>query len=655
MTKIHAVFVLTKPSFPAVQPELMKQNSFSNTQQLTKTFQNRSVLAAILIFIGLVGLVTRYAYLQVTEHEKYKTQSESNRIKLEPIGPSRGYIYDRNGILLADNKPVFSVMLSPNDITDIDDTLKRLTPLFDLSEDEINDAKKKFSKKRKRQPITLKIDITEEQLAIFSARKPYFKGVYIGNKMTRVYPYGKLFAHVIGYVGRINDRDQKKINENDDKTLYAGTDLIGKLGIEKHYEKLLLGQPGHQSVEADAYGKVIRSLDKVSPTAGNDLYLSLDYGLQVVADKALRGRRGAVVAIDPRNGDVLAFVSNPSFDPNPFVSGISFKAYKALNDDIDQPLYNRALQGQYPPASTIKPFEGLGGIHYGLANWHHRIHDKGYFTLPGDRHRFRDWAKRGHGAVGLGKSVWMSCDTYYYQLAHKMGIQRYHDWMIKFGFGSKTGIDLPYEKKGVMPSPAWKMERYKKQWLPGDTISASIGQGYFLATPLQIATATAITANKGQHITPHLLKRTEGAVDFPVIDKPDGKIDFNGTDKDWENMHQAMIDVVRIGTGRVLQRGLKGYQIAGKTGTAQVKSIPQGKSYQKWKLDKRHWDHALFMGFAPAKNPRVAVGVIVENGQHGSKTAGPVAKAIFDYVVHRMDKDPILPPNPNNPAPTPAS
>lgn len=615
-------------------------------KQQSKTFLNRSILATVIIFLALTGLVSRYGYLQVKEHQKYKTQSENNRIKLQPVPPSRGYIYDRNGILLADNQPVYTVMLSPQDISDIDDTLMRLTPLFDLSSEEKDNARKKYNRKKKRAPITLKIDISEEQLAIFSARRPFFKGVYIENKMTRTYPYGKLFAHVIGYVGRINDKDQKKINEADDKILYAGTDLIGKLGIEKHYEKLLLGNPGYESVEADAYGKVLRKLDTNAPTPGNDLYLSLDYGLQVTADKALRGRRGAVVAIDPRNGDVLAFVSNPSFDPNPFVSGISFKAYKALNDDIDQPLYNRALQGQYPPASTIKPFEGLGGIHYGLANWHHRIHDKGYFTLPGDSHRFRDWKKSGHGSVGLAKSVWMSCDTYYYQLAYKMGIQRYHDWMVQFGFGSKTGIDLPYEKKGVMPSPAWKMKRYKKKWLPGDTISASIGQGYFLATPLQIATATAITANKGQTITPHILKRSEGAVDFPVIDKPTGKIAFTGTDQDWENMHQAMIDVVRIGTGKVLQRGLTGYQIAGKTGTAQVKSIPQGKSYQKWKLDKRHWDHALFMGFAPANDPKVAVGVIVENGQHGSKTAGPVAKAIFDYVVHRMDTDPILPPKP---------
>lgn len=596
--------------------------------------------------MGLTGLTTRYAYLQTKEHEKYKTQADTNRIRLEPLAPSRGYIFDRNGHLLADNRPVFTVMLRPEEITDIDNTLKRLTPIFHLTHEDTETVKKQFINNKKRVPITVKIDISEEQLAIFSARRPYFKGVYIANKMTRAYPYGKLFGHVIGYVGRINDRDQKKIAETEEKQLYAGTDLIGKLGIEKHYEKLLLGKPGYESVEADAHGNVIRKLDKVPPVRGNDLYLSIDYGLQTVADKALAGRRGAVVAIDPRNGDVLAFVSNPTYDPNPFIKGISFKAYNALRDDPDQPLYNRALQGLYPPASTIKPFAGLGGIHYKLINWQHSIYDKGYFTLPGDSHRFRDWAKRGHGMVNLDKSVWISCDTYYYQLAHKMGIQRYHDWMVQFGFGKKTGIDLPHEKAGIMPSPAWKMQSRKRKWLPGDTISASIGQGYFLSTPLQLAVATAIMANKGQHITPHLLKSTTGAVDFPVIDKPDGNINFSGKPSDWDKMHQAMKNVVRVGTAKNLQRGLEGYQIAGKTGTAQVKSIAQGKSYQAWKLDKRHLDHALFMGFAPAKDPKVAVGVIVENGKHGSSTAGPVAKAVFDYVVHRMEKDPIVPPKP---------
>lgn len=622
----------------------MNQNRYSQSELERRIFKNRVIVATIIIFLGLFALILRYAHLQVTQHEKFKTQADTNRIRLEPIPPSRGYIFDRNGILLADNRPVFTVMIRPNEVYDIDDLLKRLTPIFQLTEENITTVKKTFHRQKKLTPITVKHDISEEQLAIFSARKPFFKGAYIANKMTRTYPYGKLFGHVIGYVGRINDRDQKKINEANEKELYASTDLIGKLGIEKHYEKLLLGKPGYESVEADAHGNIIRKLDKVDPIRGNDIYLSIDYGLQTVANKALAGRRGAVVAIDPRNGDVLAFVSNPTYDPNPFVKGISFKAYKALNDDEDQPLYNRALQGQYPPASTIKPFEGLGGIHYGLANWQQRILDRGYFTLPGDSHRFRDWKKSGHGWVGLRKSVYMSCDTYYYQLAHKMGIQKYHDWMVKFGFGKKTGIDLPHEKSGIMPSPEWKMKRYKNKWLPGDTISASIGQGYFLASPLQLATATAIMANKGQHIKPHILKRTKGAVDFPVIDRPIGKIDFNGKKRDWENMHQAMIDVVRVGTGRKLQQGLVGYQIAGKTGTAQVKSIPQGKSYQKWKLDKRHWDHALFMGFAPASDPKVAVGVIVENGQHGSSTAGPVAKAVFDYVVHRMEQDPIKPP-----------
>lgn len=609
-----------------------------NTEQVNSTFTNRIIIFGILILLGLGGLITRYGYLQVYAHDKYTTQADNNRIKLISAPPSRGYIYDRNGIILADNQPVFTAMLSPDEIDNPERTLNLLAPIFDLTEEDITDILARLSK-NKNDPVTIKIDLTEAQLAQFSERKPFFRGVSIQSKLTRDYPYDELFAHVIGYVGRINDKESKRI----DKDRYAGTDLIGKIGIEDYYEDILLGQPGYQSVETDAHGNILRQLDTKPPTSGNDITLSLDYGLQKIAQQQLDGRRGAIVAIDPKNGDVLAFVSNPSYDPNPFISGISFKDYDALREDLDQPLYNRALQGTYPPGSTIKPFEGLGGIHYGLRDWNSTIYDPGYFSLPGDTHRFRDWKRGGHGTVDLKKSIQMSVDTYYYKLAYEMGIQRLHDWMVRFGFGDKTGIDLPNEKSGIMPSPKWKKDTYDKDWLPGETISVSIGQGYFLATPLQIANATAMTANKGYHITPHLLKSSDGAAEVKVITKPDGKIEYNGQPSDWLRMHAAMESVVENGTGRGIYTPR--YRIAGKTGTAQVKSIAQGKRYDKSAIDKRHWDHAWFNGFAPVEDPQIALAVLVENGGGGSTTAAPIGRALFDYWMLQRKTDPILPPS----------
>ncbi len=615
----------------------MNKTLSSDTDQSTRVFMQRILIFGLLIFLGLGGLLLRYGYLQVYEHDKYKTQADNNRIKLISAPPSRGYIYDRNGILLADNQPVFTAMLSPDAVEDPERTLNLLAPIFELTEKDITDILARLNKSNN-DPVTIKIDLTDAQLAQFSERKPFFRGVTIQSKLTRAYPYDELFAHVIGYVGRINDKETKQI----DKDRYAGTDLIGKIGIEQNYEDILLGQPGYQSVETDAHGNILRQLETKPPIAGNDITLSLDYGLQTVAQQQLDGRRGAIVAIDPKTGDVLAFVSNPSYDPNPFISGISFKDYGALRDDIDQPLYNRALQGMYPPASTIKPFEGLGALHYGLRDWNTSIYDPGYFSLPGDSHRFRDWKRGGHGSVNLEKSIVMSVDTYYYKLAYEMGIQRLHDWMVRFGFGEKTGIDLPNEKSGLMPSPKWKKETYDKNWLPGETISVSIGQGYFLATPLQIANATAMTASKGQHITPHLLKSSDGAAEIDIITKPDGKIDFDGKPSDWTRMHDAMEETVKRGTARGIYTPR--YRIAGKTGTAQVKSIAQGKSYDKSAIDKRHWDHAWFNGFAPVEDPQIALAVLVENGGGGSAVAAPIGRALFDYWVLQRPTDPILPP-----------
>lgn len=614
----------------------MKQSLATDTQKENLIFKRRVIFAGFVIFLGLLGLVARYAYLQIHTHEQYATQSDNNRIKLISAPPSRGYIYDRNGILLADNHPVFTAVVAPDEIENPEQTLQLLMPIFELTPEEVEEGLKAI-KKSKNEPVTIKIGLNEKQVAQFSERKPFFKGVSIQSKLTRTYPYADLFAHVIGYVGRISDADSKKL----DKKLYAGTDLIGKTGIEKQYESLLLGTAGHQSIETNAYGDIIRKLDTKPPISGNDLYLSLDYGLQKKASDLLAGRRGAIVAIEPNTGEVLAFVSNPSYDPNPFISGISAKEYKALQDDPDIPLYNRALQGQYPPGSTIKPFSGLGILHNKAMTWESTIFDPGYFSIPGDKHRFRDWKKSGHGTVNLHKSIVESVDTYYYKLAYIMGIDTMHDWMTRFNFGKKTGIDLPGEKTGVYPSTEWKMKTYKKAWLTGETITASIGQGYFLATPLQVANATAMVANKGQHLTPHLLRKTTGAVDYPIANKPDGKIEFNGTEQDWLRMHKAMEDTVRYGTAKSIYTSQ--YRMAGKTGTAQVKSIAQGKSYNEAALDKRHWDHGWFNGFAPVENPQIAIALIVENGRGGSKVA-PIAREMFDYWLLERETNPIKPP-----------
>ena len=621
----------------------MNQPLTNDSDQATALFHRRTLFAAIFVLLGLFGFACRYGYLQISQYEKYSTNAENNRIKLISDPPSRGYIYDRNGILLADNTPVFTAVISPDELENPEQTLKLLAPIFDLSDEEIADILARIDKS-KNDLVTIKIDLNEEQIAQFSERKPFFRGVSIQTKLTRVYPHDELFAHVIGYVGRINDKESKQIKADPDrKDLYAGTDLIGKLGIEQQYERVLLGKPGYQSVEANAHGEVLRRLDTKAPVAGNDLYLSLDYGLQYVAQQQLAGRRGAVVALDPKNGDVLAFVSNPSYDPNPFVSGIPSKMYSALRDDIDQPLYNRALQGLYPPASTIKPFESMGFLHYGIMGWNDTIFDPGYFSLPGDSHKFRDWKKGGHGTVDMSKSIIMSVDTYYYKNAYRLGIDKLHDWMSSFGFGKKTGIDLPNEKPGIMPSPEWKQKTYKKDWLPGETISVSIGQGAFLASPLQVANATAMTAIKGKHLTPHILKNSKGEAEVPIIDKPDGIIEFSGTESDWLKMHTAMEDTVKRGTAKGIYTPV--YRIAGKTGTAQVKSIAQGKSYNKAALDSRHWDHAWFTGFAPVDDPQIALAVIVENGGGGSKVAAPIGRALFDYWVLQREKNPILPPS----------
>ena len=617
----------------------MKQHfPLKDNQQEKRIYRGRIFFAIGLVCCCLLLLLSRYAYLQIVHYDEFSTASDKNRIRLQPLAPARGYIYDRNGVLLADNYPVFTATLSKADIEDMDGTVAQLIPILNLSQEDVDRFKSRIKTARKTERVSIKLNLTETDIAKFSEVKYKFPGVRIETQMTRYYPHGDLFAHVIGYVGRINDKELKSIHSD----IYAGTNLIGKIGVEKTYEDLLHGTPGYESIEADAHGNVLGHLGRKESTRGTDLYLSIDHGLHVVAAEQLADKRGAIVAIDPRTGEILALVSSPSFNPNLFVTGISSTDYSALRDNLDQPLYNRAVQGAYPPGSTIKPMEAMGGIHYGLVDWATTINDPGYFHLPGDSHKFRDWKKTGHGVVNMHKAIIQSCDTYFYVLSYQMGIERMNDWMRQFGFGEKTGVDLPSESTGLYPSPEWKLRTRKSKWLKGETISVSIGQGAFTATPLQLAMATAITANHGAHVTPHVLRATRGAKKYEVHNAPDGKINFNGTEQDWLNMRDAMIDVVQSGTGRGIRTPL--YQIAGKTGTAQVKSIAQGKRYNESILTQRQLDHGLFVGFAPAENPEIAIAVVWENGRHGG-SAAQLAKPVFDYWLVNRKKEQIRPAN----------
>ncbi|MQW93338.1 penicillin-binding protein 2 [Acinetobacter wanghuae] len=615
----------------------MKQHfPLKNGQEEKRIYRNRVIFSIVTVIVLMLLLVSRYAYLQIFNYETFSTASDKNRIRLQPLAPARGYIYDRNGILLADNYPVFTATLSRADVPDIDATIKRLTPILELTEEDIERFQTRIKASRKTERVTIKLNLNENDIARFSEVKYQFPGVNIDTQMTRYYPHGELFAHVIGYVGRINDKELKSI----DKDLYAGTNLIGKIGVEKSYEDLLHGMPGNESVEADAFGNVLRNLGRKDPVRGNDLFLSLDYGLQVVASEQLAGRRGAIVAMNPKTGEILALVSSPSFNPNLFVTGISTKDYSALRDNLDQPLYNRAVQGAYPPGSTIKPMFGMGGLHYGYVDWNTAISDPGYFTLPGDSHRFRDHKKTGHGAVNLHKAQVVSCDTFFYVMSYRMGIDKMNTWMRQFGFGEKTGVDLPSESSGLYPNPEWKMRTRNSKWLRGETISVSIGQGAFTATPLQLAMATAITANQGAHITPHVLRESKGAKLHTVHNAPNGHIQFNGKPEDWVKMREAMVDVINSGTGRGIRTSM--YSIAGKTGTAQVKSIAQGKRYNEALLSERQLDHGLFVGFAPSEDPEISIAVVWENGRHGG-SAAQIAKPIFDYWLLTRKKNPIKP------------
>lgn len=592
-----------------------------------RLFLNRIVLILIAIGVVSLGLMARLIYLQVVGHAHYASLSQDNRVKIAPLPPTRGLILDRNGEVLAQNIPTYSLELISEQVPDLDQTLKALRRLLTISEEEIGQFKALVARRKPFESIPLKLRLSDEEVARFAVKRPHFPGVDIHARLIRNYPYGEFSSHVIGYMGRIDEHELRTL----DPALYRGTHYIGKTGIEKTYEHLLHGQTGYEEIETNAKGRSIHVLGGLPPAPGADLNLTLDIDLQKTAYAALGDYNGAVVALEPSTGKVLAMVSKPAFDPNRFVHGIKRETYRRLQSSQDQPLFNRALRGQYPPGSTIKPFLGLAGLEYAVTSPYQKTYCPGYYRLPNVSHRYRDWKKHGHGLTDLKKAITQSCDVYFYDLSLNLGIDRIHDFLEQFGFGELTGIDIVGEKKGLLPSQQWKRLSLHQPWYPGETLITGIGQGFTQVTPLQLAKATAIIANRGRRVHPHVIDAIQTVPEMqPVESEP---IHFvQAEQKNWDTIIQAMVDVVHSprGTARRIGQAIP-YQIAGKTGTAQVFSVKQEEEYDENAVAKKLRDHALFIAFAPADRPRIAVAVVAENAGHGGSVAAPIAQQVIEH------------------------
>jgi penicillin-binding protein 2 len=603
-----------------------------NHQRERYLFGLRLVIGLGFVGLLLLVLLVRMFYLQVWKHEHFDTMAESNRIYVVPIVPNRGVITDRNGVVLARNYAGYTLEVSPEKIKDLNATIEEIGKLVEIKPKDLRRFRKLLSERRSLQTLPVRTRLTDEELARFAAQSYRFPGVEIKARLFREYPYSDTTSHLLGYIGRINQQELDALEEQDLATNYMGSDYIGKTGIEERYEAEMHGVTGFEQIEVDAGGRAVRMLSRTPPQSGKDLMLTLDAGLQEVAVQAFGEYRGALVAIDPTNGEVLAFVSKPGYDPNLFIDGIDTESWEALNNSPDVPLNNRALRGQYPPGSTIKPFMALAGLHYDARSPAHTINDPGYYTLPGSRHQYRDWKTGGHGKVDLFKSVVVSCDIYYYGLATELGIDRMHEFLDGFGFGKRTGIDLEGEVPGLLPSTAWKMKRHGQVWYPGDTVSAGIGQGYNLVTPLQLAFATATLANDGVAYKPHLVKEVQHAPDVPYP-APQPLFDLGIPPADLDLVKRAMAAVLKPGGTAVGAFYGVEYPVAGKTGTAQVIGIKQGEKYDESKVSEYNRDHAWFIAFAPADQPRIALAVLAENGGHGGSTAAPIARKVLDYYL----------------------
>jgi penicillin-binding protein 2 len=597
----------------------------------SQAFLTRSIVAGLIVLTAVLVLVWRMVQLQVVEHQHFTTLSRDNRVKVLPLPPTRGLIFDRNGVLLAQNRPAYSLEITPEQVGDLEETIEELGRIIEISDDDRERFWELKQRKRRFDSVPIRVNISQEETAQFSVHRHRFPGVDIKAQLLRHYPFEDITTHVLGYVGRISQRDIERI----DASNYAGSSHIGKIGVEKTYESALHGEVGLEQVEVNAAGRRVRTLTQTPPEPGVDIHLHLDIGLQEVATRAFGENIGAAVAIDPQTGGVLAFVSQPGYDPNEFVEGISSKNYKALQQNDSRPLYNRALRGQYPPGSTVKPFMGLAGLELQAIQFDSTTYCPGFYQLPGNTHRYRDWKKSGHGPMDIESAIVQSCDVFFYKLAHDLGVDKLNQYLGQFGFGARTEIDLTGESSGLLPSRAWKRRARRQPWYPGETLIMGIGQGYFLSTPLQLAAATAAIANNGTFLEPrvvdHLRSRETGEINpIPVRARP---IQIERP-AHWQDVQLAMIEVVEGQRGTAKRIRSTDYRIAGKTGTAQVFTVAQDEEYNEEEIEKKLRDHALFVAYAPADDPKIAVAVVVENGGSGSAVAAPIARTIMDaYLV----------------------
>ncbi|WP_028023646.1 penicillin-binding protein 2 [Enterovibrio calviensis] len=618
-----------------------KRSPIRDHQAESSLFFRRAVVAfgGIVVLVGL--LLANLYTIQVSDHDDYITRSNDNRIKVVPVAPNRGLIYDRTGKILAENRPVYALEITPEQVKDIPGTITRLQSLIEISDRNIANFERDKKRTRRFNSVALKNQLSEEEVAVFSANQHKFPGVEIKGYLKRYYPYGDALTHVMGYVAKINDKDLARLEREERSSNYKATRDIGKLGIERYYEETLHGTAGYQEVEVNSRGRIIRTLKYVPPEPGKDLVLNLDVDLQLYIRGIMGERRGAVVVLDPKDSSVLAMVSSPSYDPNLFVHGISGPAYRGLLNDKNRPLVNRATLGIYPPASTIKPFIAVAALEEKVVTTKTTRNDPGYWHLPNSTSRpFRDWLAWGHGRVNIVQSIEESVDTFFYQIAYDLGIDKLSTWMSKFGFGDYTGIDIHEESKANMPTREWKMSRYRQPWYKGDTIPVGIGQGYWTATPMQIAKATTVLVNRGEVHPPHLLMRTEseGIEELAPIE-PYPPIE-NVDDKYWDAALEGM---------RLVNHGKKGtarraftkapYMTGGKSGTAQVFGLAEDEEYNADELAEHLRDHALYTGFAPFDDPQVVVSMVLENAGGGSTNGAPIARRIFDHMLLEKEKD----------------
>lgn len=600
-----------------------KRTSLKDLGKEIGLFNTRLLSAAIIVAVLSVALLLRLSYLQIMQHSMYTTLSTKNQVTLLPIAPNRGLIYDRNGVLIAQNIPVFSLEVTPDKVANLKQTIANLQNIIQITPDDLNDFYKQVKQHRRFETVPLKIKLTDEEVARFYVNEYRFPGVQIKAQLIRYYPLGPSFADVIGYVGRIN---QKELNEID-QTNYAATNFIGKLGIEAQYEKQLHGKVGYQQVETDATGRTVRVLKRIPPTPGDNLYLSVDSQLQIAAESALGDNNGAVIVIQPNTGEILAMVSKPTYDPNVFVQGMSSQEFNDLENAQGHPLFNRALRGQYPFGSTIKPFVALEALASGTITQNYSIYDPGHFSLPNTTHVYRDWKKYGHGTVDVTKAIAMSCDTFFYTVGVKMGIDDIDTILADFGFGKPTGVDIGEELPGLVPSPTWKRKVHHQAWYTGDTVISAIGQGFMLATPLQLANGVSILAMRGHGYQPHFLTKWEDAAgqlhDNPAQELPA----VNVPEQDWDIVINGMHDVTLPGGTGYVYFERTPYTVAGKSGTAQVYST-QGRGEEK-NLPKELRDNSLFIAFAPVDNPQVAIAVMAEHSEDAKRVARKVLDAYF--------------------------